>query len=182
MVQFILQKAHSWDTWVFHLIFGDAQGKPLERFFYHLSHTADPIPCLALGAVWIYLKPAQWPYALAALSAFALELLLYYLIKKNVRRPRPFRRLNGVQALIVPPDEFSFPSGHTGAAFLLAVVLTTALPALAPWVFAWATLVGLSRVYLGVHYPGDVLAGLALGVISAEAGIWLWHILLKFSL
>jgi undecaprenyl-diphosphatase len=128
------------------------------------------------------LKPNQWPYVLAALSAFALELSLYYLIKKNVRRPRPFHRLNGVRALIVPPDEFSFPSGHTGAAILLAVVLTAALPVLAPWVFVWAALVGLSRVYLGVHYPGDVLAGIALGVISANSGMWLWDVLLKTSL
>jgi undecaprenyl-diphosphatase len=182
MVQSILQTAHSWDTRVFNLIFGDSQGKPLKRFFFHLSHTADALSCLVVGLIWIWMWPGQWPYVLAALSAFALELSLYYLIKKNVRRPRPFHHLKGVQALIVPPDEFSFPSGHTGGAFLLAVILTAALPALAPFVFTWATLVGLSRVYLGVHYPGDVLAGLALGVISANVGIWFWQILLKTNL
>ncbi len=182
MVQFILRKANSWDAWIFNLIFGEAQGKPLKRFFYYLSHTADVLPCVGIGIIWLWMKPAQWPYVLAGLSAFLLELSLYYLIKKNVRRPRPFNRLKGVRALIVPPDEFSFPSGHTGAAFLLAVVLTAALPALGPWVFAWAVLIGISRVYLGVHYPGDVLAGLALGTISAHAGIWLCDFFLKTSL
>lgn len=182
MVHSILQTAHSWDTRVFNLIFGDAQGKPLKRFFYHLSQTADARACLAVGVIWFWMRPDQGSYVLAALAGFALELSLYYLIKKNVRRPRPFHRLKGARALIVPPDEFSFPSGHTGAAFLLAVALTAAIPALAPWVFIWAVLVGLSRVYLGVHYPGDVLAGLALGVFSANAGIWLFDFLLKTSL
>jgi len=172
MVQALLQTANHWDTRIFTLIFGDAQGKPLKRFFYHVSQTADALSCLLIGLVWYWLQPAQGLYVAAVLSAFALELSLYYMIKKNVRRLRPYRHLKGVQALIVPPDEFSFPSGHTGAAFLLAIVLSAAVPAITPWVFIWAFLVGLSRVYLGVHYPGDVLAGMALGILSASVSLW----------
>ncbi len=182
MVQSLLQKANHWDTRIFSLIFGDAQGKPLKRFFYRLSQTADAFFCLFIGLVWLWLQPAQWLYVLTALSAFSLELSLYYLVKKNVRRPRPYQHLKGVQALIVPPDEFSFPSGHTGAAFLLAVILSAALPAVTPWIFTWAFLVGLSRVYLGVHYPGDVLAGMALGILSANASLWLFDLFFKTSL
>ncbi len=182
MMQNLIQTAQQWDTKVFGLIFGDSDGKPLKRFFFHLSHTADAFPCLLMGITWLILQPAQWAYVLTATSAFVLELSLYYLIKKNIRRPRPFKHLKGVRALIVPPDEFSFPSGHTAASFLMAIIMSAALPSLSPWLFAWAVLVGLSRIYLGVHYPGDVLAGVALGVISANTSLWAMDLFLKTSL
>lgn len=115
---------------------------------------------LALFAVG---SPLALPVLQILLLAFALELPIYWLLKNTLRRSRPYSRLPHFASLIQASDKFSFPSGHTTAAFLFATVTAAMLPALAIPVFIWAALVGLSRIALGVHYPTDILAGAALG-------------------
>jgi len=175
MVQQFIQQVNHWDTRIFGKVFGDVNRKAWKKFFYLLSRSADSYSCALMGLTWVLAKPETLPFVGAGLLAFIMELSLYYLIKKNIRRPRPFNRISGIQCLIVPPDEFSFPSGHTGAAFLMAFLIASAFPLLAVPVFSWALLVGFSRVYLGVHYPTDVLAGMVLGLVSAQCGLWIIH-------
>jgi undecaprenyl-diphosphatase len=74
-------------------------------------------------------------------------------------------------AWIVPSDKFSFPSGHTAAAFLFAWMIHTIYPTFSVIAFIWAALVGLSRVLQGVHYPTDIVAGAALGSSCAYLSI-----------
>jgi undecaprenyl-diphosphatase len=105
--------------------------------------------------------------------AFGVELSVYKLVKKNSCRQRPFVKFPSIINLVQPPDEFSFPSGHTAAAFVTATVVGAALPVLVAPLVLLAMLIGTSRVYLGVHYPSDVLAGMALGVGSGVAGLML---------
>jgi undecaprenyl-diphosphatase len=172
MLQIWMQQVTSWDTKVFHFVFGDVDRKTWKRFFYGLSRSADCVSCAVMGLVGILINPVQaTPFVLAGMVAFAVELTLYYALKKGIRRPRPFKQIDGVRFLIVPPDEFSFPSGHTAAAFLMASLLITACPWLAVPALIWAFLVGFSRIYLGVHYPTDVLAGMVIGLLSAQIGI-----------
>ena len=175
MVQQFIQQVDQWDIRVFAKIFGDVQRKAWKKFFYFLSRSADSYSCALMGLTWTLAQPQTLPFVLAGLFAFAMELSLYYVIKKNIRRPRPFMKLGGIQCLIAPPDEFSFPSGHTGAAFLMASLIASAFPWLMLPAFGWAFLVGFSRVYLGVHYPTDVLAVMVLGLASAQGGLWLVH-------
>jgi undecaprenyl-diphosphatase len=175
MVQVIIRQVTRWDDRMFTRIFGNVNRKTWKHFFYLMSRSADSYSCALMGLLWFWIDPTTLPYVLAGVIAFAIELSLYYLVKKNVRRPRPFRKIEGISCLIVPPDEFSFPSGHTGAAFLMATLISLAFPALCLPVMIWAALVGFSRVYLGVHYPTDVLAGMALGLFSAQIGLWVVH-------
>jgi undecaprenyl-diphosphatase len=106
------------------------------------------------------------------LATGAVALALYRWLKRWTRRPRPFRCCDGVVAHVPPLDEFSFPSGHTLHAVSFSIVALAYFPALAPLLFTLCALIAASRVVLGLHYPSDVLAAIAIG--SALGGISLW--------
>ncbi len=88
-------------------------------------------------------------------------------IKRTATRPRPSGM--SFDALIAAPDRFSFPSGHSIAASALAFSFSWHLPSLAPALLLLAALVGVSRVRLGVHFPGDVLAGQVIAFVGTLA-------------
>lgn len=108
---------------------------------------------------------------LAATGAVAL--LAYRHLKRWTRRPRPFAGDRRIRAWVAPLDEFSFPSGHTLHATAFSVVAVAHYPVLA-WLLApFALAVAASRVVLGLHYPSDVLAAIAIGGLLAAASLWL---------
>ncbi|MBY6187325.1 phosphatase PAP2 family protein [Marinobacter hydrocarbonoclasticus] len=111
-------------------------------------------------------------FLLAGLVAYALELPLYWLLKNTLKRARPCHNMGGVVAAVDPHDKFSLPSGHSAAAFLFATLLAWYWPPLAVLAYGWAALVGLSRVLLGVHYPGDIVAGATLGLWAGHLGLY----------
>lgn len=102
-----------------------------------------------------------------------LAYVLYYPIKNFiVKRERPYEVLSNVHTGHVDSaDKYSMPSGHTTAAFALATALTLRYPK--PYVYipayAWALFVGYGRIYWGLHFPSDVVAGALLGTASALA-------------
>ena len=123
------------------------------------------------GAVWLAIgaagcaldssRRAGWARATGVVAGtFALNTT----IKLIVRRPRP--QLSGLPALTSTPTQLSFPSAHSSTSFAGALVYTRlGLPA-AP-LYALAALLAASRLYLGVHYPSDIIAGALLGTTTA---------------
>lgn len=106
-------------------------------------------------------------FFVVVLVAFSFQLPIYWVLKNSLKRRRPPDVIPSFKSSITASDKFSFPSGHSAAAFLLAN-LTVLFYGIIAWpLYLWATVVALSRVALGVHFPSDILAGIALGTLVA---------------
>src|SRR5437868_12653153 len=129
-----------------------AAGSPLlHRLLAACSRLADgPLWVALIGLLALAGEPRQ---ALAMLGLGAVNLTVYYALKRGTRRQRPFERCDDIRACLKVPDAFSFPSGHTLHAFSFALLLSAFHPALAPLLWGFAALVGLARVVLGLHFP-----------------------------
>lgn len=160
-----------WDSLVLESVTSRAQGKNAVQFIRWITKTADGQAYPAILLLIAALQSDKWRILTTFLFSFAVELTAYKLIKQLVKRPRPFTQISGLINLIVPQDFFSFPSGHTAGAFVVAILAASCYSWLAVPLCIWATLVGFSRIYLGVHYPTDVLAGACLGVLSVRVGL-----------
>jgi undecaprenyl-diphosphatase len=97
-------------------------------------------------------------------SAALVGVGVFKALKKLSHRPRPCQYEPHCWSKVLPPDQFSFPSGHTMTAFSVALVVSYFYPALEGPLFFLALSIAVSRIVLGMHFLSDVLAGVVLGV------------------
>ncbi len=98
----------------------------------------------------------------AALSS-VLSVLLFSRLKRLTGRRRPCHIERHCWATLLPPDQFSFPSGHTMTAFAVAIPLSLFYPTLAIGLLFCALSIAMSRILLGMHFLSDVVAGALIG-------------------
>ena len=172
MIKVIMTNINNWDSRLCITIFNLNGRRILDVLMHALSRLGDGYFYAVIG-ILLFIIDCRLAIKLvpAGLAAFALELSLYKMLKNKTRRNRPFEKLPNIRFLMPPPDKFSFPSGHTGAAFLMATLFSAFLPTLTIPLGVLAALIGFSRIYNGLHFPSDVLAGMALGIFCAKISL-----------
>jgi len=105
----------------------------------------------------------RWVAVLAAVLSTGAGVILFRRLKRAFGRKRPCATEPHCWATLLPPDQFSFPSGHTITAFAVALSLGGFYPAMLPGLMFCAASVAASRILLGMHFLTDVLAGAAIG-------------------
>ena len=164
---------------LFHLINGVWTSSLLDTQMPAVSRAGN------LGVIWLVLLGTVAAFgektgrriALAGLVALAIGFASSTLLKELTMRPRPFVTLDEVRLLVSAPHSYAFPSGHATSAFAAAASVVLAARRLLGRVplWSWAMLplaaaIAYSRIYVGVHWPTDVAAGVVLGLASGWAG------------
>lgn len=136
------------------------------RFWLTITHAGGARASIGVCLAALIFPTVTLGMAWRVLLLLGVSHLVVQVVKRTVGRPRPSAQLS-LDTLVAVPDRFSFPSGHACAAMAVAVGFATAFPSLTVPLLILAWLVGFSRVMLGVHYPGDVLMGQAIALITA---------------
>lgn len=151
----------------------------LTEFFTKFTRLGD------FGLIWIILgllllisKKTRRAGVLVLASLLGSLLLNNLFLKNLVARTRPYEVVDGLKLLIAAQSDYSFPSGHAGSSFAAATAMFLALPRkYGIPALTGAVLIGLSRLYVGVHYPTDVLVGTVTGILIA---VILYQIFTRF--
>lgn len=139
----------------------------LDRFMTFISYFGSlPVAVLFLAVLFRSSNSSLVTAGQALAIVQVLSQLAVHLLKWLTNRPRPFRTWKDIIAEHPPTSKRSFPSGHTCAAFASALTIASFYPSSAALLIPLAALVGISRIYLGAHYPSDVLVGCIVAIIA----------------
>lgn len=113
--------------------------------------------------------------AMVFVALFVTTLMGEGIIKNIVKRQRPCEEVNDDDMVIRKPLSYSFPSGHTASSFAVAGVLFRCFSVWGIVFFVIATLIAFSRMYLYVHYPTDIIAGVTLGLLCSQFTLYMFN-------
>ncbi|WP_027410012.1 phosphatase PAP2 family protein [Anoxybacteroides tepidamans] len=142
--------------------------KWLNFYFRHITHVGGATFSIAAVLTALFFFPQEWRMtAIASACALAASHVPVAVMKRLYPRKRPYVVLAETK-VYDPLQDHSFPSGHTTAVFSVVIPFVLAVPILSFCLLPLAFSVAISRIYLGLHYPSDVLAG---GLLGTAAGI-----------
>lgn len=166
------------DKFFINLINDRMKNRYLDLFMYRITDLGGAIFTTVFSLVLVLLGNREVRLmGLEALSVLGLSQIIVQGLKRTLSRERPYKILEKLNTFGISLKDYSFPSGHTTASFSIASTLALNIPKISILVFFLAMIIGLSRIYLGVHYPTDVLAGIILGIGSS---ILVHYLLLKY--
>jgi undecaprenyl-diphosphatase len=161
-----MEMLYSIDLMLFRCINGSLNNWLFDVFFTFITEIKYfyPIYAVALaGLIYFRRREGLVVVLLMILTIVISDQISSSLIKPLVGRIRPCSALEGVRLLVGCGGGKSFPSSHAVNNFAGVFVLSSFFPRQAPWLYVFACLVALSRVYVGVHYPSDIYAGAVIG-------------------
>jgi len=163
----------SFDRRVFQAVHRLPHSGVADRYFSAVSDAGEGLGWVAggVGLAWLGGPKGRRAGMAVALGSLAASYLVQRLMKPIFRRKRPFVDRE-VLVVGIKPADASFPSGHTAASFAAATALSSFYPRAAPLAFTLAMAVGLSRVYLGHHFPSDVAVGAGVGIGIGTGVAW----------
>lgn len=137
----------------------------LDKIMPKITHIGGPVFTIVMTVfLALFGKNNVKTSAMEALFALVSSHLFVQLLKKRYTRPRPYMVLANTNTFRQLLKDYSFPSGHATASFSIAMTFSIFFPSLAIVFISLAVLVGLSRIYMGLHYPSDVLMGSTIGI------------------
>lgn len=164
------------DNSILFFIKNNMHGHIMDRFMVLLTSLGNGGTVWIVAAVLLICMKKYRKTGFMILCALLLSTILGEEILKNVfQRVRPSASIPAVNLLIAKPLSYSFPSGHSASSFAAAGVLAKYHKKYAPLFFSIAALIAFSRLYLYVHYPTDVLAGMILGLICSKIIIYIFE-------
>lgn len=158
----------TFDTSVFQFVNNQMRCKLFNIILPKITHIGGAIFSISsLLLVLIFAANTYRAWAIEGLLSLTVSHILVHLIKKRYGRDRPYLALSDTNLITHPLKDYSFPSGHTTAVFSITVVFAIHSVVLATCLLPIAFIVGLSRMYIGLHYPTDCVIGALLGSMSA---------------
>ncbi len=178
-----MQELLHWDQSIFHLINSGWQNSFFDWLMPILRNKYTWVPLYLFIASFLCVNYGRKGIIIvlaAMLSVGISDAISSHLIKKTVQRERPCKELEeetDIHLLVNCGSGYSFPSSHASNHFSLSVFLMITLGTMLPRVkiplLLWATVICYAQIYVGVHYPSDVLAGSILGTLIAMVMGWL---------
>lgn len=159
------------DFYILDFIRENIAGGPFDSIMIAVSSLGNVgLIWIALTAVLLCIKKYRRAGMIMAAALIIDLVICNAILKPLVARPRPFSVRPWIDIIISPPSDFSFPSGHTAASFAAASALFFERSKLKWPSGVLAVLIAFSRLYLYVHYPTDVLGGVAVGILCGYLG------------
>ncbi|MGN1411977.1 MAG: phosphatase PAP2 family protein [Oscillospiraceae bacterium] len=170
-----MEYIHNIDTNVLLYIQENIRSDTLTVFFSNFTKLGNSgILWISLSLILLCFKKTRKMGLVMTVSLFLGFIVTNVILKNLVARTRPFYAIPDLNALVPYPRDYSFPSGHTTSAFSICTPLFIMLNKKYSFIFLiFATLMGFSRLYVGVHYLTDVLCGLIIGIMCSIASYFL---------